>query len=117
MNILQTRMLAEKPDDIPEWFNDSSFMEIVKAGMPAIYDRYRDPKNRAKGEPVLEPYCCLESLALLAGECSELAEEYAKHRNGIGDSAAILHETGDVGLTALINAATWSKVEKRGNHE
>lgn len=97
----------------PEWFNDPAFMKIVNAGMPAIYDRYKDPKNRAKGEPVLESHWCLESLSLLADECRELTTEYIKHRYGVGESAAILHETGDVGLTALMNAATWSKVEKR----
>lgn len=105
-----SKIVVDRINPWPAWTQDEAFMRIVLAGMPAIYERYKDPKNRAKGEPGLDGSQCFESLGDLVEECVEVLLEYVKHRKGNGDPEKILYETGDVALTALRNAATWSKV-------
>ena len=95
------------------WQYDEAFMRIVYAAMPAVYERYRDPENRAKGEPNLTAKDAIKHLELAAYEAIEVIAEWKKHRVGKGDPAAILHELGDMTLTGMFAAACWDDMARK----
>ena len=128
---MQERMMMEEPETVslggllsgtgrifgdPEpdhaWLHDEGFMRIVYASMPAVYERYRDPDNRAKGEPTLDASWAPRALELAAYEAIELIAEWKKHREGKGDPGAILHELSDMTLTGMFAAACWDDVAR-----
>lgn len=93
---------ASLPDDYSQFVRDAirekqarekcpEFWAIVNQAIPLAYERYRDPKNRAKG-PI--PTRVEECLNLLQGEIIELAQAL----EGNGD---VEYEAGDVLLCAL----------------
>lgn len=102
---------APEPDHA--WLHDEAFMRIVYASMPAVYERYRDPDNRAKGEPNLTALEAIKYLELAAYEAIEVLDEWRKHREGNGDPAAILHELSDMTLTGMFAAACWDDMARK----
>lgn len=119
---MQERMMQEDTVDVstlltdagfgdPEpdhaWLHDEAFMRIVYAAMPAVYERYRDPENRAKGEPKLTALEAVKFLELAVYEAIEVLDEWRNHREGNGDPKAIRHELGDMVLTGLFAVACW----------
>lgn len=102
---------APEPDHA--WLHDEAFMRIVYAAMPAVYERYRDPDNRAKGEPVLTALEAFKHLELAAYEAIEVIAEWRKHREGNGDPASILHELCDMTLTGMFAAACWDDLARK----
>ena len=79
------------------WLNDPEFLAIIAPGIDAAHERYRDPKNRAKG-PM--PDALGPAWELAVCELEELSDENCKHRAGEGDPDATRWECGDVILTA-----------------
>lgn len=75
--------------------DDLEFLAVIGPGLEAAHERYRDPKNRAKG-PIQDcnPWDILEE------EIGELIDERDKWDDGVGDKQATRHEAGDVILTA-----------------
>ena len=88
-------------------------MCIVYAAMPAVYERYRDPDNRAKGEPNLTAKDAIKHLELSAYEAIEVIAEWKKHREGKGEPGAILHELADMTLTGMFAAACWDDLARK----
>lgn len=85
-----------EPAELPEWFADREFLDIISDGIESAHQRYRDPKNRAKG-PM--PETLGPSFALAICELEEFYDEYCKHKVGEGDGASIRWEGGDLVLT------------------
>jgi hypothetical protein len=100
------------PEPDHAWLHDEGFMRIVYASMPAVYERYKDPDNRAKGEPDLTAKDAIKYLELAAYEAIEVLAEYKKHREGNGDPGAILHELSDMTLTGMFAAACWDDMAR-----
>ena len=78
------------------WLNDPEFLAIIAPGIEAAHERYRDPKNRAKG-PM--PDALGPAWDLTICELEELYYENSKHRAGEGDPEGTRWECGDVILT------------------
>ena len=95
------------------WQYNEAFMRIVNAAMPAVYERYRDPDNRAKGEPKLTALEAINFLEHAAYEAIEVLDEWRKHREGKGDPGAILHELCDMTLTGMFAAACWDDLARK----
>jgi len=106
-------IVARRLYAFPAWTEDEAFMRIVNASMPAVYERYRDPDNRAKGEPDLTAKDAIDYLVLAAYEAIEVLNEWKKHREGKGDPAAILHELSDMTLTGMFAAACWDDMVRK----
>ena len=95
------------------WLNDPEFLAIIAPGIEAAHERYRDPDNRAKGEPHLTAKDAIKHLELAAYEAIEVLDEWRKHREGKGDPGAILHELADMTLTGMFAAACWDDMARR----
>lgn len=86
-----------EPAELPDWFADREFLDIISDGIESAHQRYRDPKNRAKG-PM--PTDKAQAWDLVALELAELLEEYEAYYVDDGSNDKTLWEIGDVILTA-----------------
>ena len=94
-----------KSGDVPAWKQDDAFIRFVEAAMPIAYERYSDPKNRAKGEP---PEAIGDAVDLLIDEIVELLDAILlAEANGWRDTVAndaFRWELGDVLWCSMIAA-------------
>lgn len=96
------------------WLNDAEFLAIVAPGIEAAHERYRDPKNRAKG-PM--PSTLGPAWGLAICELEELYDENCKHRAGEGDPEGTRWECGDVILTVANLCRVYAEHGKGLNDE